>query len=90
MLAVVERQSVADDAARAAAENGCRVVQLDVAAAPRQLDRGGAPGPAAADDDDHARQAARVAIHSLRSGVSAILRSSTRYPSRAISSSSVR
>ena len=39
VLAVVERQSVADDAARAAAEHGRRLVQLDAAAAPRQLDR---------------------------------------------------
>jgi hypothetical protein len=43
----------------------------------RELDRRGAAGPTAADDDDHARQAARDAIHSLRNGVSAIRRSST-------------
>jgi hypothetical protein len=77
VLAIVERQAVAKDAARATAERRRRIVQLDAPAVPRELDRGRASGPAASDDDDHARHAARVAIHSLRSGVSAMRRSST-------------
>ena len=90
MLTVVERQSVPIHRARAATERGSGFVQLDAVPAARELDGSGASRPATADDRNHARQAARVAIHSLRSGVSAIRRSSTRNPSRAISSSSVR
>src|SRR5690349_10021956 len=89
VLAVVERQSVPHDAARAAADAGRRLVQRDAVRALRELDRGRAAGPARA-NDDYVSHAVRVAIHSLRNGVSAMRRSSTRYPSRAISSSSVR
>src|SRR5262249_39014630 len=46
MLAVVERQPVADHAPRASSDILCRFVQLDAIAGVRELHRGGAAGPA--------------------------------------------
>ena len=83
VLAVVERQAVALDAPRAPAQHRGRLVQRRRNAGVRERDRGRASGPAATDDRDRraARYAARDvfhAIHSLRSGVSDVRRSSTR------------
>jgi hypothetical protein len=93
VLAVVDREPGALDAARATAEHVCRLVQDDGDAAARERPRRRASGPSAADHRDRrsgaaalrlgtrahgqAARAVRHAIHSLRSGVRAILRSST-------------
>ena len=84
MLAVVERDAGERDATRASAERSRLLDELDPHAGLRELDGGRASRPAAADDGDMAASASVTrrrdvfhAIQSLRSGVSAIRRSST-------------
>ena len=78
MLAVVERQAVALDAPRASAEHGRRLVQRARHAARASVTA--AAQPAQPPPMIATRSPPRVfhAIHSLRSGVSDVRRSSTR------------
>ena len=82
MLAVVEREPGTQHAARASSQQGRSLEQVDADAGLRQRHRGGASGPAAADDGHgsalrHAERQVRHASQSLRSGVSDVRRSRT-------------
>ena len=93
VLAVVEGEATHLDAPGAAAEGARGFEHGDGNPACRQFRGGGHAGIARADDGDshfRSRNQVRQAIHSLRSGVSAMRRSSTRQPSRRISASRAR
>ncbi|CAM5210939.1 hypothetical protein CDEN61S_02332 [Castellaniella denitrificans] len=101
VLAVVDPQAKAGmvDPPRPAARRGGGLVDPDRAARPAQARGGGQARPAGADDGDGVHFAKRrtsprppptqvfQASQNLRIGVSAMRRSSTRQPSRSISSS---
>ena len=79
VLPVVEFEAVHTDASRASAQLRCHLEQRDTVAQPRRFDCAGQTGPATA-DHGHAqrslrhrpRQFVRMAIQSLRSGVSEV------------------
>ena len=89
VLAVVERFALHDDAACAPAGNRARLVHRDRHAPVREGHCAGHARVARA-DDRYAATHVFQASHSLRSGVSEVRRSSTRKPSRSISSSRAR
>ena len=89
MLAVVQRFALRHDPARAPAGDGPGLVHRDRHALRGERHRAGHAGVSGA-DDRYAASHVFQAIHSLRSGVSEVRRSSTRKPSRSISASSAR
>ena len=97
VLAVVELEAVDIDPAGAATELRCHLEQRDAVAASGRFDGSGQACPAAAHHSHRLclsrhcpRQLVRMAIHSLRSGVSEVRWCSTWNPSASISRSSVR
>ena len=100
VLAVVQRQAVHRHLAGAAAQLRRHLEQRDLGAGADAGHRGGQAGPAAADDrhpghgawghGQRACQLVRIAIHTLRSGVSAMRWCSTWKSLASISRSSVR
>jgi len=94
VLAVVERRAAVLDAPSPSTGRPVRIEERDARAAAHELDGGGDPGPAGADDAHvpgvHVEIQVFHAIHSFRIGVRETRARITGNPSRRISWSSVR